>query len=129
MDRGGTIRTLDVPPSSSPLALAAGRGPDGATWLVWSRCNGDESSGPPSDCDVEGYDLGTKQPQTFPFAARAGVMERAPAIDGDRLVYVTGGPSDVGRVHLAALDGRGDRVIDVLPASTCALSIGRSVIP
>jgi hypothetical protein len=129
VDRGGTIRTLDVPPSSSPLGLAAGRGPDGATWLVWSRCSGDESSGPPSECDVEGYDLGTKQPKAFPFAARAGVMERAPAIEGDRLVYVTGGPSDVGRVHLASLDGRGDRVIDVLPASTCALSIWAECYP
>ena len=90
---------------------------------MWSRCNGDESSGaPPSECDVEGYDLGTKQPKVFPFAARGGVMERAPAIDGDRLVYVTGGASDVGRVHLAGTDGRNDRVIDVLPPSTCALS-------
>ena len=29
VDRGGTIRTLDVPPSSGPLGLSAGRGPDG----------------------------------------------------------------------------------------------------
>jgi hypothetical protein len=122
VDRGGTIRTLNVPPSSLPLALAAGRGPDGATWLVWSRCNGAPLSGPSSECDVEGYDLGTHQPKAFPFAARAGVMERAPAIEGDRLVYVTGGPDDVGRVHLATLDGRSNRVIDVLPPSTCGLS-------
>lgn len=129
MDRGGTIGTLDVPPSSSPLGLAAGRGPDGATWLVWSRCDGHASSGPPAECDVEGYDLGTQQPKAFRFAARTGVMERAPAIDGNRLVYVTGGPGDVGRVHLASLDGRGDHVVDVLPASTCGLSIWAECSP
>ena len=34
VDRGGTISTLDVAPSTIPHGLAAGRGPDGATWLV-----------------------------------------------------------------------------------------------
>ena len=119
VDRGGTIRALDVAPSSRPFELSAGRGPDGATWLVWARCGG----GATIECDIEGFDLGTGLPKSFAFAARPGVLERAPAIDGDRLVYVVGGAGDVGRVHLSALDGTGDRVIDVLPPSTCALSL------
>lgn len=122
VDRGGTIRTLNVPPSQFPFDLAAGRGPDGATWLLWSRCTGTPESGP-TDCDIEGYDLGTRSPKAFPFAARPGVIERAPAIQGDRLVYVTGGPSDVGRVHEAATDGSRDRLLAVLPPSTCDLSM------
>jgi hypothetical protein len=121
VDRGGTIRALDVAPSSQPFELSAGRGPDGATWLVWARC---ESSAT-IECDIEGFDLGTGLPKSFAFAARPGVLERAPAIHGDRLVYVVGGTDDVGRMHLSALDGTGDRVIDVLPPSTCALSLYR----
>lgn len=122
VDRGGTIRALDLAPSLRPFELSAGRGPDGATWLVWARCGGDVTT-EPTECDVEGYDLGTGSAKSFPFAARPGVLERAPAIHGDQLVYVVGGAGDVGRVHLSAVDGTGDRLIDVLPPSTCALSL------
>ncbi len=121
VDRGGTIRTLDVAPSLRPFALSAGRGPDGQTWLVWARCGGAPDTAATA-CDVEGYDLGTRAPKSFPFAARPGALEYAPAIHGDRLVYVVGGAGDVGRVHLSKVDGTGDRVIGVLPPSTCALS-------
>ena len=123
VDRGGSVRALDVPSSSRPFALSAGRGPDGATWLVWVRC-ADVSTTEPEDCDIEGYDLGTRSPAVFPFAARPGVSEIAPAIHDDRLVYVvSAGDAGLDRVHLSALDGTNDRVIDVLPASTCGLSI------
>lgn len=122
VDRGGAIRTLAVPPSSRPFEVTAGRGPDGATWLVWARCAGDSQS-EPTACDIEGYDLGTDRPKTFPFAARADTMERAPAINGTRMVYVTGLSSGVARVHLRHVDGSGDRIVSVLPRSTCALSI------
>ncbi len=122
VDRGGTVRTLNVAPSQRPLELSAGRGPDGQTWLVWSRCSGDPTS-TPTACDIEGYDLGTHSPKSFPFAARPGVVERAPAIRDDQLVYVAGGSAGVGRVHLSKTDGTNDRIIDVLPPSTCELSI------
>jgi hypothetical protein len=128
VDRGAKVRTLDVAPSPLPFELSAGRGPDGATWLVWARCAGDVIAGP-TECDIEGYDLTTNSPKTFPFAARPGVMERAPAIHGSQLVYVVGGANDVGRVHLAAVDGTVDRVIDVLPPSTCELSEFRECFP
>ena len=122
VDRGGAVRVLgDVAPSPRPFDVSAGRGPDGATWLVWARCAGDVTTAPTA-CDVEGYDLGTGSPKAFPFAARPGVSETAPAIHGNQLVYVVGGAADVGRVHLSAVDGTGDRVVDVLPRSTCALS-------
>jgi hypothetical protein len=123
VDRGGSVRALDIPPSPRPLALSAGRGPDGATWLVWARCEVAMST-EADDCDIEGYDLGTRLPAAFPFAARPGVSEIAPAIHDDRLVYVvSGGASGLDRVHLSALDGTNDRVVDVLPASTCGLSL------
>jgi hypothetical protein len=123
VDRGGSVAPVDVPPSPRPFALSAGRGPDGATWLVWVRC-ADASTDAEDDCDIEGYDLGTRTPAAFPFAARPGVSEIAPAIHDDRLVYVvSGGAAGPDRVHLSAPDGTNDRVIDVLPASTCALSL------
>jgi hypothetical protein len=123
VDRGGSVVPLDVPPSPRPFALSAGRGPDGATWLVWVRC-ADVSTTEPEDCDIEGYDLGTRSPAAFPFAARPGVSEIAPAIHDDRLVYVvSAGDAGLDRVHLSALDGTNDRVVDVLPTSTCGLSL------
>lgn len=124
VDRGGTIRTLNVAPSLRPFELSAGRGPDGQTWLVWARCDGDPTTAP-AECDIEGYDLGTHSQKSFPFAARPGALERAPAIHGDQLVYVVGGAGARGVVHLSAVDGTGDRVIEVLPPSTCGLSIYR----
>lgn len=122
VDRGGTIRTLNVPPSQRPFDLAAGRGPDGATWLLWSRCPGTPLD-TVTDCDIEGYDFGTRKPKTFPFAARPGVIERAPAIHGDRLVWVSRANTDLVSVHEAAPDGSGDRLLAVLPPSTCNLSL------
>jgi hypothetical protein len=122
VNRGGRVRTLDVPVATRPFAVTAGRGPSGSTWLVWSRCAG-SSTDVEGECDVEGYDLARNTPKAFPFAARAGVQERAPAIHGDRLLYVTGGTTDVGVVHLSALDGSDDRILDVLPTTTCGLSL------
>lgn len=129
-DQAGAVRALDVAPSPLPFGLAAGRGPAGATWLVWSRCSGQASSGAVSECDIEGYNMNTQRPLSFPFAARRGVVETAPAIDRDRLLYVAGAASGVSRVHLAALVGaRRDRVVDVLPATTCALSEWQECLP
>jgi hypothetical protein len=122
VNRAGRVSTLDVPVAARPFEVTAGRGPGGSTWLVWSRCAA-SSTGVEGECDIEGYDLAARTLKAFPFAARRGVQERAPAIHSDRLLYVSGGTSDVGVVHLAALDGSEDRILDILPTTTCGLSL------
>ena len=122
VDRGGKASTLNVAPSQQPFELSAGRGPGGATWLVWSRCDGNALT-PITECDVEAYDFDAKSMRSLPFAARPGVIERVPSVRDDRLVYVVSHPGGVAQVHLADIDGSDDRVIDVLPPSTCDLSL------
>ncbi len=108
----GVTRTLSVAPSALPFSVVAGAGPDGATWLVWSRCVR-------LDCDLEAYDLGTGTPQPLPAAAKPGVSETAPAIWHNRLVFVTGAIGPRPQVHLAAVAGGSDRVLAAIGPSFC----------
>ncbi len=130
VDRGGKLSTLGVAPSATPFTLTAGPGPNGATWLVWSRCNANSRDQVPTECDVEGYDLGANTPRAFRFAAKPAIIERAPSIWRGQLAWVTGSDRAIARVHIAAIDsGREIPVKGAIPPSTCRLDIYNECYP
>ena len=79
--RDGAAAPLAVAPSPGPFDVSAGHGPDGAVWLVWSRCAA-------LRCDVVGYDLANPGERPIPAAATPAGNEHMPAIDGTRLAFV-----------------------------------------
>ena len=89
--QGGTTTTLPVTPSSEPFDVSAGRGPNGATWLVWTRCTGAATPSAPTlagGCDVVRYDLSHPGERKVAGADTTIWNEHAPSIDGDHIDMV-----------------------------------------
>lgn len=121
----GAVRTVPVAPADVPPGLSAGPGPDGGPWLVWSRCNGDGRTSPLTECDLEAYDVVADVVRSLPFAARPGIVERAPSIWRTRVAYATGDGLGRANIHVRDLDGGHDQVVPAIPTTTCGLSIVR----
>ncbi|HEY5144947.1 MAG TPA: hypothetical protein VII98_15710 [Solirubrobacteraceae bacterium] len=99
--RGGAGAPLAVAPSASPSDVSAGRGPDGAVWLVWSRCAA-------LRCDVVRYDLADPGERPIPVAATPADFVDGIALHGDGLAVSArasslAGGSEPGTCGLAGL--------------------------
>jgi hypothetical protein len=88
VERDGARSVLPVPPARFPFDVQAGPGPDGAPWLVWSRCDGDL---PPNvtveDCDIVAWDVAGGRELSVAAASHPRRRELHPAIWRNRVAF------------------------------------------
>jgi hypothetical protein len=120
----GQQQAPPVAPRTVPFDVDAGLGPDGATWLVYSRCTTEGKGGRPGKgCDLYGYSLAGGASEVKLAASGSG-SEIEPAISGNRVVFARGGAVYAGPVRGS---GASRRVRGAIPARTCDTIDGRCV--
>ena len=133
--QGGTTTTLPVTPSSEPFDVSAGRGPNGATWLVWTRCTGAATPSAPTlagGCDVVRYDLSHPGERKVAGADTTIWNEHAPSIDGDHIAMARvrrGGALEHVAVVATTPHAVAAPVPGGVPATTCGLDLLLSCSP
>jgi hypothetical protein len=112
----GQVQTPPVATRTVPFDVDAGQGPDGATWLVYSRCATEAQGGRGAKgCDLYGYSLAGGATERKLAASGSG-SETEPAISGNRVAFARGGV-----VYTGAVTGSGSArpVRGAVPSRTC----------